>query len=412
VPARYHFFLSYARGDDDQFVRRFSEDLSAEIRVLAGLDADEQVGFLDVSAIGLGDNWSQRLVDALSACHTFVALVSPRYLLSEPCGKEWAAFSRRLAADGQAGTRVPALLPLIWLPPRRLPAEVTRLRYSGGALPDEYHRIGLRQFLRLARHRETYLEIVAELARHIVDAARQPPPPPLPPGTDFDGLPDAFRSAAPDTGHVPAPRPPRRPAAPVRFLVAAPTLADLDTPALVESRPRRDYYGDRAVDWAPYRPGLPEPLVGYARRLAGERRLDADAADLAAPGRPPRDWLDGGIAVLLLDVWALRLPRYVSALAERGGMLHAVLVPANREDLPTQREWRDAGGDVRSAVGAVPAAGDNQLFRPGVLTHEAFAADLGVILEVARNRLGGRPRSRSIMRIPVLSEAPDEPEAT
>jgi FxsC-like protein len=407
APARYHFFLSYARGDDDQFVRRFSEDLSAEIRDLAGLDADERVGFLDVSAIGLGDNWSRRLVDALSACHTFVALVSPRYLLSEPCGKEWAGFAQRLATDGHPGTRVAALLPLIWLPPRQLPGEVTRLRYAGEALPDEYHRIGLRQFLRLARHRDTYLEIVAELARHIVDAARQPAPPPLPAGTDFDALPNAFRSGATDTGRVPAPRPPRRAAAPVRFLVAAPTLADLDSPPLVASRRRRDYYGDRAVDWAPYRPRLPEPLVGYARRLAGERRLDADAADLAQLGGQPRDWLDGAIAVLLLDVWALRLPRYRSALTAHGGVLHAVLVPANRDDLPTQREWRDAG-DLRSALGAAPSANNYQLFRPGVRTHAAFAADLGVILEGGINPA---PAPRSIRRIPVLSEAPDEPEA-
>jgi hypothetical protein len=49
-----------------------------------------------------------------------------------------------------------------------------------------------------------------------------------------------------------------------------------------------------------------------------------------------------------------------------------------------------------------------QLFRPGAPTHAAFAADLGVILE---GRINPAPAPRSIRRIPVLSEAPDEPEA-
>ena len=43
-----YFFLSYARGDDDEFVRTFYADLCTELRSRAGLrGTNDQIGFFD-----------------------------------------------------------------------------------------------------------------------------------------------------------------------------------------------------------------------------------------------------------------------------------------------------------------------------------------------------------------------------
>jgi hypothetical protein len=113
-----YFFLSYARGDDDVSVQRFFHDLSAEVRAHAGLSAGEEVGFFDVHSLEVGAAWSSRLVDALSRCQSFIALVSPRYLISEPCGREWMIFAERLRRyEREVGVSPSVLLPLLWLAP-------------------------------------------------------------------------------------------------------------------------------------------------------------------------------------------------------------------------------------------------------------------------------------------------------
>ncbi|MFB9356850.1 TIR domain-containing protein, partial [Actinoplanes nipponensis] len=90
-----YFFLSYARGRDDVYVHQFFQDLSQEVRALAGLGPEAEVGFLDHRSIQPGDVWPETLVDALSRCQAFLALCSPAYFLSEPCGREWAIFAER-----------------------------------------------------------------------------------------------------------------------------------------------------------------------------------------------------------------------------------------------------------------------------------------------------------------------------
>jgi hypothetical protein len=72
-----YFFLSYARGDDDIFVKRFYQDLCGEVRVLVGTARDEEVGFLDNYNIEPGHHWPQALVTALAECASFLALYAP-----------------------------------------------------------------------------------------------------------------------------------------------------------------------------------------------------------------------------------------------------------------------------------------------------------------------------------------------
>ena len=75
-----YFFLSYARGDEDDLVRQFFNDLSVEVRVRAGLHRDAEVGFIDTRTRA-GTVRSLEIADALARCRSFIALLSPRYFL-------------------------------------------------------------------------------------------------------------------------------------------------------------------------------------------------------------------------------------------------------------------------------------------------------------------------------------------
>jgi hypothetical protein len=222
----YYFFLSYARGDDRDSIEKFFQDLSVEVRSQAGLAHDTPVGFLDVHVhvhvhvhvdvdVDVGVPWSRALLQALSQCQTFIALISPRYLLSEPSGREWTVFADRLRGLERGGADLPALLPLLWLPPSQLPEVVAARQYRNHNMPDAYVRTGLRQIIRLQRHHDDYLDLVNNLARQVVGIANAHLVPPSREGLDFEQVPSVFHSQSktdPVTG-VPDQR--------VQFVIAA-----------------------------------------------------------------------------------------------------------------------------------------------------------------------------------------------
>jgi FxsC-like protein len=394
----YYFFLSYARGDSDVFIQQFFRDLSSEVRSQAGLRADEEVGFLDIHSIELGASWNSRLTEALATCRAFVALCSPRYFLSEFCGKEWTVFSERLHEyERSNGVQPPALLPLRWAPQRWTPEAAARRQYDNDNLPDAYGRNGLRQLMRLQRHRDSYLEFVSELGRQIVDTAEAHPLPRLRGTPDFDVATNAFQGGsgvpadpvhAPDRGDY------------VHFVVAAPSLTELDTEHL-PGRVRREFYGERPNDWAPYRPATAGPLAQFAVDIAERRRFASAVTDVSRLGnRIELARARNQIVVLLVDVWATLLPQYRRALLECNERdsspsrpTTAVLVPSNVDDVETQDNWPRLASSLMDVFSDRAVQGD-VMFRPSILTTQAFGADLGVVLEVARNRVftTGQPR--------------------
>nr|WP_230416267.1 TIR-like protein FxsC [Micromonospora tarapacensis] len=192
-----YFYLSYARGDEDALVQRFYEDLSADVRLVAGLPQDAVVGFVDRSVPG--ERWPERLADALSTCRTFVALSTPRYYRSDVCGREWAFFSRRLeqAWGDRQQVAARALVPLPWIPtdPGRIPEVARRYRY-GKPFTVLDRAMGVRQLMRLQRYRDDYREFLFELATNIAEIAHELP---VPAALDvsFQSVPNAFH---PDAG--------------------------------------------------------------------------------------------------------------------------------------------------------------------------------------------------------------------
>jgi FxsC-like protein len=409
----YFFFLSYARGDDDQFVEQFYHDLSGEVRNFAGLSPDEEVGFFDAHSIEWGAPWSTRLVEALSSCRSFLALCSPRYFLSEPCGKEWAFFADRLRHHEQATTQqLSALIPVVWLPSRRMHPLAQAVQYHTEELGDVYRRDGMRQLIRLQRNRDAYLHSISLLARRIVENAETSQMPPSRVKADFHQLHNAFgpEPAVPQSALPDEPRP--LPSAPptsryVHFIVAAPARHELGA-----VRRNLRFYGESPLDWSPYLPTLDSPIVDYARTIAAEHSLESDVAGIdRLPELFDKATVGNQIVVMLVDAWATRLNGHRAALAECNSRdaqadepTTAVMVPSNHADSETREHWRQLSDSLRSILVNRVTSGDDRMFRASILTHTAFDADLRVVLDVAQNRI--------FVKGTVHQPPPDEPAAT
>jgi FxsC-like protein len=417
-----YFFLSYARGDDDDSVQRFFHDLSAEVRAHAGLAADQEVGFFDVHSLEVGATWSPRLVDALSRCQSFIALVSPRYLLSEPCGREWTIFADRLRGyERDVGVLPSVLLPLLWLPPPKLPDVVGALQYHNDMLPDAYARNGLRQLMRLQRHQDSYYDLIVELARQIVQTADVHRVAPMARRLDFADVPSAFHPTQAGQSMALEPNQPTPSATPtahaqyVQFVVSAPARDELASDALATVDRDARYYGATSVEWAPYQPTLPVPIADYARTVAERRSFHSVVADTTALAeRIGAARRDNQIVVLLVDVWSTMLREYRQALAECNQLdqdveepVIAIMVPLNHDDQQAQIHWQQLVDSLRAIFFRRTVRGDDVMFRSSILTHQAFDADLQVVLETARNRVfsSGTVHNRPAgppMRRPIL----------
>ncbi|AEV82397.1 hypothetical protein ACWT_1379 [Actinoplanes sp. SE50] len=388
----YYFFLSYARGDDWESVKQFFNDLSAEVRSYAGLPTSRNVGFLDVE-MQVGEAWARTLVTALGNCRSFVALITPRYLQSEPCGREWTVFTERLTLL-ELDVPVldpPPLIPLLWLPPPKLPPAIAARQYLNHRLPEAYAALGLRQIIRLQRYRDDYIEMVARLAQQIVAAYDVDPALPKNPATvPFEEIPSAFHTAGmtpPATGG---------PAHQVEFVIAAPSRADLsdhhhpDLPGVARD-PR--FYGEAPESWAPYRPALESSLADRARSVALNHRFQALVTDLDKLRRLGRDDDAVRLVVLLVDLWVTGLARHREALARfaaggRDTTAAAVLVPAGQDDEQTLTHLHQLKATLSRVFGRrMNTRMDPPEFRSEIPSPAVFDAELGGILERSRNRM-------------------------
>jgi len=85
---RYDLFISYAHADDhDGFVSQFMEKLCEEHRKFTGRDLQL---FFDRQELHGMDDWQSRILTGLRDARLFVAFVSPGYLASAYCRKEFA----------------------------------------------------------------------------------------------------------------------------------------------------------------------------------------------------------------------------------------------------------------------------------------------------------------------------------
>jgi hypothetical protein len=102
-------FVSYTREKDqfDEVVSTFRERLEAELR----LRDESATVFQDKSVIASGDNFPEVLATHLACSDVLVVLLSPAWLKSKWCQREFELFVTAEAGRG----RPPRILPLLWV---------------------------------------------------------------------------------------------------------------------------------------------------------------------------------------------------------------------------------------------------------------------------------------------------------
>ncbi|WP_052069514.1 TIR-like protein FxsC [Streptacidiphilus albus] len=300
---RPYFFLSYAHTpvygaagepDPDIWVDKFFNDLRRLIVHFGDLPSTPEIGFMD-RQMRPGEPWPDVLSDALARCRVFVPLYSPRYFRSVNCGQEWYAFERRPVYLRKADANLTSgVVPVLWIPQDvdSLPEVASRLQYKHPGLGRGYADEGLFALLKFGYLHEAYEMALYGIAKRIVEVAKQAMIPIDTEQQDYPSLPSAFETQ--DKGRE------------LRISVLA---ADRSVP--LPGRSDGSCYGDRPVDWQPYRPGPDEgrTLAEHAARVA--RQLDFQpsihafedtAEELLAAVEPKAPEL------LLFDRWALLNP--------------------------------------------------------------------------------------------------------
>ncbi|MDQ1288589.1 MAG: hypothetical protein QG622_2154 [Actinomycetota bacterium] len=429
-----HFFLSYARGDDDEYVQRFFVDLCREIRVTKGLRQGERVGFMDSAVTRFGAEVPRELTQALLESAAFLPLFAPGYFLSRSCGRERATFEYRLKHYHGSPDNAGDIIPVLWMNFPRPPGSAEYPSYPPGMFGNAYAEHGLRQLIRLRRYEDDYRETVSAFATEIVKVADRRTAASQVIDMDPSALTSAFHQAEgraeerftvgsgtsdrnglnrPLAGTTPdeharagVPNGPRH----VHFVIAS---ADRDEIHTVRSS--LTCYGPTAQHWAPYRPSLPEPLGPYACAIAAGQQFKAELAGLDdLPERLDRASRRNQIVVILVDPWTARVACYGEALLDydrRNEPTVPVLVAVSDQDPETFRN-RDSLARTVEETFPKNSTRSDPLFHPDVRNPEQFAATLDEALQIALNRL---MRQGTVFRVPpraatlprVVLESPD-----
>ena len=346
------------------------------------------VGFVDAT-IPIGSQWPRSLSSALAVCQTFIPLITPRYFQSRPCGREWQIFAERVIGYEAEHIVDSALLkPVLWIPmvADRMPSVAQDVQHTTHALGDTYQRMGMRQLMRLQRHRDDYREVIFELAQQIVASVEANELPSAPIEPDFNQRPSAFHPESVSLRDVDRHRDALDSPMLVHFVVVAAARTRME-----ELGARKDlrFYGAAGAEWTPYRSALNEALGTFAHGIAAEHRYESrvtELAELAERSELARQ--NNQIIVLLLDAWATRFEETRAILANHAATsppTTAVMIPASRDDAETRAHWPSLSQSCRGAL--TPFVVDDELYRSAITTHRAFEIDLPEVLTVARNRV-------------------------
>ena len=166
-------FMSYARFDDqhdDGQLTAFRERLAAEVRVQTG---EEFLIFQDRADIAWGQNWQQRIGQALDTVTLLLVIITPGFFRSPHCRAETEQFldrERRLGRDDLILPVYYVSTPEIDDPGRRdadpLAATLAGRQHPTGATCGSSHLPGRPQGHRAPGHPD---------ARHVLAPARQHP---------------------------------------------------------------------------------------------------------------------------------------------------------------------------------------------------------------------------------------------
>jgi FxsC-like protein len=326
----YWFFLSYARLDRDEYLKRFYKDLTSQVRSLGGLD-EEDIGFFDGEDIEPGEAWPHRLAESLQTSRTFVSVYSPTYFTREYCGKEWQVFRSRLDAYVAAsGAQLPALIiPVLWVPldslPKALPDAISDVQYTHDAFGDVYTTEGLRQLMALKKYSDDYKTFLRRFAQKLIEIANQYSLPPLLNLKPIKEIESAFHT---QNQRVPAFPQRSENVGPgyVQFVFVAGRRDELRT-----LRQKLDFYGDEGgLDWRPYLPEVIEDVGIIAQEIAWRERLHYEVIPLDANiiQQLQKATQNNKLVVIVVDTWTLRVERYHELMQAYDGhnALNCILV--------------------------------------------------------------------------------------
>jgi FxsC-like protein len=383
-----YVFLSHARRDVDPYFETFYKDFLAELRGRIGDNTTETLAFRDSEGIPLGAQWEPMIERELLTCRIFIAMLSPTYLRRPACSKEWASFEWRLkTSEGAAPPDL--LLPLVWIPIPNddLPPAVRARQSAHASLGDAYARRGLRHVVQRAG--VEYQDLLTVLAERVRDLVRKPAP--LPPTTLLapDKLPDPFASSKAVTAPTPtttftALGGPKH----VEFIVVAARQAELESERQIVTA-----YGTDVHDWCPYSPALDTRVGLLVQQVALEQKLTAGFPEVA---QNIVDRLQGArakntLAVLIIDVWSLRLHSYRTFMnlfdrAERFANA-GVLVLWNLADGETLTRREALLDTLRLAFPNLMVMKDPLAFHEQIATPDELFEKLHHTLQVLRRRI-------------------------
>jgi F-box protein 11 len=176
-------FLSYAHADDDFLGGRIAalrDALQKAVRFETGEPFDV---FLDKDGIGLGQDWQDRLDEALAGARFLIPILSPSYFASQACRDELRKFLDLEQRAKRKDLVLPILIKKFAKPQESDGSDVAELKRV--ALSRQYADWSehifeqLDQGAGLRRTRELAGQIVATMTR--TTASPPPPPPPPPP---------------------------------------------------------------------------------------------------------------------------------------------------------------------------------------------------------------------------------------
>jgi FxsC-like protein len=298
----YRFFLSYARADEGENaeVMEFVDYLKSEVAAAIGRDDGEKTAFID-GDIEPARDWSRDISEGLRTSKSLVCLMTPSYIDSVYCGREFAAFQQRLATAGALDQGL--IIPVIWRPVKReLPTVLTKLQYDHPDLPRAYREEGLRQMKRVSRFHDDYHITVTRLAELIAGNTRASLLAEAESITSLPHTPNAFRpgDAVEGIGAV-GPKS-------AKFVFLVPHPVELPP----QKKDRGAYDDEGGYWWRAYQPPEEQPIGVVANSAAVEVHAMydhmpatddlADKLEIAAKNNT--------MIAVVVDPWALTLEKY------------------------------------------------------------------------------------------------------
>jgi FxsC-like protein len=392
------FLFSHARDDADQYLETFYRDLRAEVRVIIGGSIDA-AGFMDRVDVHVAADWRSELVDTLAECRVMVAAYSTTYFQRINCGKEWAVIDQRVEmCRRDHGCGRPAIVPVLWAPPKWMPNAATIPQWHEAEFGPEYARYGLRYIVRQKNHdrrERTYRHILRMLAERINDIGDGHPRG-LPPAPRQTMIWDDIRHAFPVAADASAPiatvthgNGATGGPANVHLVVLAGTRTEI-----AEVRRHLEQYGTTAHDWSPYYPANEQRIAAYAVQLMSKKNLNPY---LAPPTRALREVIEHArltneVVVVVVDAWSAGLQRFRAELREYDGMhdqpdaaTAIVVIPLNPDDPEAAGRANYLSDVIHDALPASSTRGD-YLIKVGGRTMNAFGKEMFAAITRAQRR--------------------------